>query len=82
MNERRSEVVWRWREACAAVGAPTVDGPDVFGISIDTRTLQKGDLFVALRGDPGPRFNTDSRSDRDGHDFIAAARRGGASTIL
>ncbi len=82
MDERHSEVVWRWRHACAAVGAPEADGPDVFGISIDTRTLQKGDLFVALRGDPGPRFNTDSRSDRDGHDFIAAARARGAVGAL
>ena len=82
MNERRSEVVWRWRDACVAVGVPATDGPDLFGISIDTRTLQSGDLFVALRGDPGPRFNTDSRSDRDGHDFIAAAQARGAVGAL
>jgi len=78
MNQQRSELVWRWRDACAAVGVPEVDGPDVFGVSIDTRTLRPGDLFVALLGDPGPRFNTDSRSDRDGHAFIDDARRRGA----
>ncbi len=82
MSERQSEVVWRWRDACAAVGAPAADGPDIFGVSIDTRTLQKGDLFVALRGDPGPRFNTDSRTERDGHDFIAAAHARGAVGAL
>jgi UDP-N-acetylmuramoyl-tripeptide--D-alanyl-D-alanine ligase len=32
------------------------------GVSIDTRTLQPGDLFVALRGEAG-----------DGHDFVADA---------
>jgi UDP-N-acetylmuramoyl-tripeptide--D-alanyl-D-alanine ligase len=33
----------------------------VSGISIDTRTLKPGDLFVALKG------------ARDGHDFVPAA---------
>ena len=32
------------------------------GLSIDTRTLKEGDLFVALKGD-----------NRDGHDFVRAA---------
>ena len=34
----------------------------VSGISIDTRTLQPGDLFFAIRGDHS-----------DGHDHVAAA---------
>ncbi len=34
----------------------------VTGLSIDTRTLKPGDLFVALKGD-----------NRDGHDFVRAA---------
>ena len=42
------------------------------GVSIDTRTLQPGDLFVALRG---PRF--------DGAEFLAAAlERGAAGAVL
>lgn len=77
-----SKVLWRWREACAAVGAEPVDGPDIFGVSIDSRSIAPGDLFVALLGDPGPRFNTDSRSDRDGHAFVAAAAAGGAVGAL
>ncbi len=45
------------------------------GLSIDTRTLKAGDLFVALKGD-----------NRDGHDFVRAAfeakaRRGAWSRI-
>jgi len=52
------------------------------GISIDSRTLSPGDLFIALRGDPGPRFRTASRSDRDGHDFLAAAKEAGAALAL
>jgi UDP-N-acetylmuramoyl-tripeptide--D-alanyl-D-alanine ligase len=45
-------------------------GPDVrfTGVSTDTRTLQPGDLFVALRGD---RY--------DGHDFVAEAVAAGAA---
>jgi UDP-N-acetylmuramoyl-tripeptide--D-alanyl-D-alanine ligase len=34
----------------------------VNGLSIDTRTIKEGDLFVALKGD-----------NRDGHDFVRAA---------
>jgi UDP-N-acetylmuramoyl-tripeptide--D-alanyl-D-alanine ligase len=73
-----NRVIWRWSEACQALDLPPVSGPDISGISIDTRTLQPGDLFIALRGDPGPRFHTASRSDRDGHDFIGDAQHCGA----
>ena len=40
---------------------------EITGVSIDSRTVSAGELFVALRGD---RF--------DGHDFVAAAVRRGA----
>ena len=76
------EIIWRWRDACAAVDVPVVDGPDLFGVSIDTRSLQPGDLFIALLGDPGPRFNTDSRTNRDGHAFVDEAKRCGAVGAL
>jgi UDP-N-acetylmuramoyl-tripeptide--D-alanyl-D-alanine ligase len=82
MEQNARQIVWTWRDACRAVGASVVDGPDVFGVSIDTRTISPGDLFVALLGDPGPRFNTDSRTDRDGHDFVADAQRRGAVGAL
>lgn len=41
------------------------------GVSIDTRTLKAGELFVALSG---PRF--------DGHAFLAAAQANGAAAAL
>ncbi|KAF0191592.1 MAG: UDP-N-acetylmuramoyl-tripeptide--D-alanyl-D-alanine ligase [Gammaproteobacteria bacterium] len=41
------------------------------GVSIDTRTLRHGDLFVALRG---PQF--------DGHDFIDQAQQQGAAGAM
>ncbi|MCX7598600.1 MAG: UDP-N-acetylmuramoyl-tripeptide--D-alanyl-D-alanine ligase [Armatimonadetes bacterium] len=43
----------------------------VRGVSTDSRTLQPGELFVALKGE---RF--------DGHDFVEAARQGGAAAAL
>jgi len=41
------------------------------GISIDTRTLEKGDLFVALKGESG-----------DGHAFLHEAAKKGAVAAL
>lgn len=51
----------------------SVNGTDVHvhGVSIDSRTLQAGELFVALPGERG-----------DGHDFVAAAAERGASGAL
>lgn len=59
--------------ACAgeADGVRTPAGGGVTGISIDTRTLVPGDLFVALK------------DQRDGHEFVAAAfeRRAAAALV-
>ena len=41
------------------------------GISIDTRTIEKGDLFVALKGETG-----------DGHAFLHEAIKKGAAAAL
>jgi UDP-N-acetylmuramoyl-tripeptide--D-alanyl-D-alanine ligase len=62
-------VLWTADELPPAVGAA---GPGfaVSGVSIDTRTLQPGDLFVALR------------DVRDGHDFVEAAFAKGAAGAL
>jgi len=58
-------------EIAAAAGGRVVSGDAGRRIerwSIDTRSLQPGDLFVAIRGD---RF--------DGHEFVAAALAAGAA---
>ena len=63
----------RLGEAAAALGARTSGGDALFtGVSTDSRSIQEGDLFVALRGE---RF--------DGHDFLvaAAAAKAGAAMI-
>ena len=74
--------LWTWPELCRALGIEERPGPDVQGISIDSRRVQPGELFVALTGDPGPRFNPSHRSDRDGHDFVADALQRGAAGVL
>ena len=45
--------------------------PQTFGVSTDTRTLKRGDVFVALRGD---RY--------DGHDFLQTALDAGAAGLI
>ena len=74
--------LWTYRELTAGLGLPAADGPAVSGISIDSRTLVEGDLFVALSGDPGPRFQATSRSLRDGHDYIDDAAARGAAAVM
>ncbi len=44
---------------------------EIAGVSTDTRTLQPGNLFVAIKGERV-----------DGHDFVATARERGASAAL
>ncbi|MFN4170922.1 MAG: UDP-N-acetylmuramoyl-tripeptide--D-alanyl-D-alanine ligase [Pseudorhodobacter sp.] len=62
--------LWTSDAAAAATGGTPTQPFTVTGVSIDTRTLQPGDLFVAL---------TDAR---DGHDFVAAALDKGAAAAL
>jgi UDP-N-acetylmuramoyl-tripeptide--D-alanyl-D-alanine ligase len=52
-------------------GFDGLKGFKVTGVSIDSRTVTKGDLFIALRGE---RF--------DGHNFISKAVESGAACIL
>jgi UDP-N-acetylmuramoyl-tripeptide--D-alanyl-D-alanine ligase len=58
------------RELRAATGGACPDGLAADGISIDTRSLAPGDLFVALR------------AERDGHDFVAPAFAQGAAAMV
>lgn len=54
--------LWTSKEAINATGGTSVDQWVASGISINTRTLNPGDIFVAL---VGPTL--------DGHDFVAKA---------
>ncbi len=64
------KVLWTSSDAAAATGGKAVGDWAVTGLSIDTRSLQPGDLFVPLK------------DVRDGHDFIPQARSAGAGAIL
>ena len=75
-------MLWRWHELCTGLGLSSSEGPDVSGVSIDTRTLSDGDLFVALSSDPGPRFHSSGTSGRDGNEFVRQAELAGAAGLL
>jgi len=62
--------LWTAADAVAATGGETTADWAAQGVSIDTRTIQKGDLFVALK------------DVRDGHDFVAMALDKGAAAAL
>ncbi|MCF2870198.1 UDP-N-acetylmuramoyl-tripeptide--D-alanyl-D-alanine ligase [Octadecabacter sp. G9-8] len=62
--------LWTSKDATAATGGETTAKWAATGVSIDTRTIQAGDLFVALK------------ADRDGHDFVAMALEKGAAAAL
>ncbi|MBN2055011.1 UDP-N-acetylmuramoyl-tripeptide--D-alanyl-D-alanine ligase [bacterium] len=55
-----------------AVNTPEAGATRVTGVSIDSRTIQPGELFVALRGE-----------NQDGHRFVSqAAARGAAAALV
>ena len=61
--------LWMGEAAAQAMAATLLgDARAITGISIDTRTLQPGDLFFAIQGDA-----------RDGHDFVSVALQNGAA---
>ncbi len=62
--------LWTSAEAAAATGGRAVRDWACDGVSIDTRTIEPGDLFVALK------------DLRDGHDFVAQALKKGAGAAL
>src|SRR5277367_300521 len=63
--------LWSAEDLREATGGALNMPFDATGVSIDTRTLVPGDLFVALRGDTG-----------DGHDHIHEALARGAAGVM
>ncbi|MDE2383227.1 MAG: UDP-N-acetylmuramoylalanyl-D-glutamyl-2,6-diaminopimelate--D-alanyl-D-alanine ligase [Alphaproteobacteria bacterium] len=65
--------LWTVQELLAATGGKLlgeVKAP-LNGVSIDTRTIAAGDIFIALKGE-----------SRDGHDFVAQALQAGAGLAV
>ena len=65
------ESLWNASDAAHATGGNVVGNWNATGVSIDSRTLQLGDLFIALRG---PKY--------DGHNYVLDALKRGASASL
>ncbi len=65
--------LWTLDEAAAGAGGRLSGraAGALNGVSIDTRSIAPGDLFVALKGD-----------SRDGHDFVVQALQAGAGAAL
>ena len=71
------------QETAAALGLPLpAQNPPITGVSIDTRTIQKGDLFIALSGTPTGGFTSSFNSKGDGHDFLKMAEEKGAIAAI
>jgi UDP-N-acetylmuramoyl-tripeptide--D-alanyl-D-alanine ligase len=65
-----SDALWTAHDIATATDGQVMTDFAVNGVSIDTRTVEPGDLFVALAG------------VRDGHDFVAQALEKGAAGAL
>ena len=67
-----AQPLWTVEEILGATGGRTIGSPeDCGGVSIDSRTIEPGDLFIAIRGD-----------SFDGHAYAAAALEAGAAAAL
>lgn len=64
------DALWTAEEIARATGGKVAGDFAVTGVSIDTRTVEAGDLFVPLVG------------ARDGHDFVQQAVANGAAGVL
>lgn len=71
VNTQKDKPIWDNLSIKKALGVDTIDSLAISGISIDTRTLNPGDLFIALKGEK-----------LDGHQFVAMAVEKGASACL
>ena len=65
-----SGILWDSNDAAYATGGKNTCDWVAYGVSIDTRTLNQGDIFLAI---------TDNRN---GHDFVAEAFKKGASAAV
>jgi UDP-N-acetylmuramoyl-tripeptide--D-alanyl-D-alanine ligase len=70
-SKASSSVIWTAKEAAAATGGDSRQDWAATGLSIDTRTIKPGDLFIALKGDR-----------LDGHDYVADALMKGAAAVM
>ena len=67
-----ARALWQWNDLVrAAVGvAEGMPADPITGFSLDTRSIKRGEVFVALK------------DQRDGHEFVEAAFKAGAAAAL
>ncbi len=65
-----SNILWTSKDAAEATGGDVRGDWNAGGLSIDTRSLEWGDMFIPLK------------DKRDGHDFIPQARAAGAAVVM
>jgi len=63
--------LWTAQEVEQATGGKATGSFEATGVSIDTRTLKKGEIYLALKGEA-----------LDGHDYVEAAFKAGASAAI
>ena len=65
-----TSVLWESNEVALVTGGKNTISWEALGVSIDTRSLKKGDMFIAIS------------DKRDGHEFIEAAFQSGAAVAV
>lgn len=63
--------LWTSEQAASVTGGICTGNWQASGVSIDSRTVEQGDLFIAIAG-----------PSHDGHEFVASALRAGASAAV
>jgi len=66
-------ILWNEKEILGNIKGSycNIEIPNITGVSIDSRTIKRGDLFIAIRGE-----------NFDGHDFINQAIKNGAYACI
>lgn len=65
------EIIWNTEEAVAATGGESTSNWQASSVSIDSRSIVPGDLFVAIKGETS-----------DGHDYVSHAAANGAAAAV
>ena len=65
------DTLWESSKVAKVVKGTISNNFPIYGISIDTRSLKKGDMFIAIKG-----------INNNGHDYIDDAFKKGASCVL
>ncbi len=71
MTDNARKTIWTAADAATATGGTVNSDWEASGVSIDTRTLEPGDLFAAIKG-----------PNHDGHDHVSTALAKGAAAAM